>query len=206
MEREYVLARRISPSNIVEILSLLIFLALFITTKPVFSQEEKIASDKFTYLIENGAGMICENDCGKVFEMISEFPPGKKGDFRIKVLENSAYLKSYLLTKNKVHGKKWEFNYKAMLYSEDRSATPILVELLRDDNLYMRAFTAKALGFIGDKRALEELKRVSEEDKILRVRSKAKWAYEQISGVKLLKEPLEERVGGMRWGDIGGTK
>jgi HEAT repeats len=206
MEREYVLDRKILPSNILKILSFLILLALFITTESVFSQEEKITSDKFTYLIENGARMIRENDCGKVFEMISELPPEKKGDFRIKVLENSAYLKSYLLTKNKVHGKKWEFNYKTMLYSEDRTATPILVELLRDDNLYMRAFTAKALGFIGDKRALEELKRVSEEDKILRVRSRAKWAYEQISGVKLPKESLEERVGEMRWGNIGGLK
>jgi HEAT repeat protein len=67
-----------------------------------------------------------------------------------------------------------------------------LVELLRDDNLYVRAFTAKALGFIGDKRALDELKRVAEKDKSSRVRSRAKWAYEQISGVKLPKESPED--------------
>jgi HEAT repeat protein len=52
----------------------------------------------------------------------------------------------------------------------------------------VRAFTAKALGFIGDKRALDELKRVAEKDKSSRVRSRAKWAYEQISGTKLSKE------------------
>jgi HEAT repeat protein len=97
-----------------------------------------------------------------------------------------------VVTKNKVHGKKWEVSYKSLIYSTDKSATPILVELLRDDNLYVRAFTAKALGFIGDKRALDELKRVAEKDKSSRVRSRAKWAYEQISGGKLRKESLQE--------------
>jgi hypothetical protein len=183
MERESVIARRsLNPGRIIP---LLIFLVLSLPTGAGFALEEKETSDKFSYLIENGARMICENEYEKVLNIISELPPEKKVDLRIKVLENSAYLKSYLLTKNKVHAQKWEVSYKTVIYSNDRTATPILVELLRDDNLYVRAFTAKALGFIGDPRALDELRRVAEQDESSRVKSKAKWAYEQISGGKL---------------------
>ncbi len=98
----------------------------------------------------------------------------------------------YVVSKNEVYGKKWEFSYKSLIYSTDKTATLILVDLLRDDNLYVRAFTAKALGFIGDKRALDELKRVAEKDKSSRVRSRAKWAYEQIAGGKPLAEEKAE--------------
>jgi hypothetical protein len=188
MKRELKLVRKSLSLNILRILSLLIFLGLFATAGPGLAQTGEEASDKFTYLIENGARMIRENEFEKVLDMVGELPPEKKGDFRAKALENSAYLKGYVVTKNEVYGKKWEFSYKSLIYSTDKTATTILVELLRDDNLYVRAFTAKALGFIGDKRALDELKRVTEKDKSSRVRSRAKWAYEQISGTKLSKE------------------
>lgn len=192
MERESLLVRRDSFLNVVQILPFLIILAVPMITESRFAQTGEKASDTFTYLIENGARMIRENQFEKVLDMVGELPPEKKGDFRVKALENSTYLKGYVVTKNKVYGKKWEVSYKSLIYSTDKSATPILVELLRDDNLYVRAFTAKALGFIGDRRALEELKKVAEKDKSSRVRSRAKWAYEQISGGKLRKESPQE--------------
>jgi len=167
---------------------LVIFLFLLLSPPSGIGQIGSEASDRFAYLIENGARMIRENEFEKILDMIAELPSEKKGDFRVKALENSAYLKGYVVTKNKVYGKRWEVSYKALIYSTDKSATPILVELLRDDNLYVRAFTAKALGFIGDKRALDELKRVARKDESSRVRSRAKWAYEQIFGGKLLAE------------------
>ncbi len=171
---------------------LVIFLSLLLSPQSSTGQTGKEASDKFTSLIENGARMIRENEFEKVLDIVGELTSAEKRDFRIIALENSAYLKGYVVTKNKVYGKKWEVSYKSLIYSTDKSATPILVELLKDDDLYVRAFTAKALGFIGDKRALDELKRVAEKDKSSRVRSRAKWAYEQIYGGKLLKEsPLE---------------
>lgn len=188
MKGKSMFVRKSLSLNIVSILSLLIFLALFIIAEAVFSQEEKITSDKFIYLIENGARMIRDKEFEKVLDLIDELPSEKKGDFRIKALENSAYLKGYVVTKNKVYGKKWKVSYNSLIYSTDKSATPILIELLRDDSLHVRAFTAKALGFIGDKRALDELEKVAEKDKSSRVRSRAKWAYEQISGNKVLTE------------------
>lgn len=180
--------------------TLLLFIFLFLLSIPVpgLSQEAKgegkEGADKFSYLIENGVRMLRENEFEKVLDMIGELPLEKKGDSSIRALESTAYLKGYLLAKKKVYEKKWEASYKALIYSTGKSATPILVELLGDDNLYVRAFTAKALGFIGDKRALDELKRVSEKDKSSRVKSRAKWAYEQISGGKIPKGPVEEKV------------
>jgi HEAT repeat protein len=40
------------------------------------------------------------------------------------------------------------------------------------------------LGYIGDKRALKDLREVGENDENRKVRKSAKWAYEQISGVE----------------------
>jgi len=163
----------------------------------VFSASGAAQEDKFTYLIENGAKMIRENQFDKVVEMIREVPLEKKSDFRIKVIENFAYLKGYVMTKRRVYGEKWKLFYNTMILSGDKSATPILVELLKDDNPYVRAYTAKALGYIGDEKALEELKRVSDQDENMKVRRRAKWAYEQIAGIKPsgeFEEGSEERV------------
>ncbi len=193
MEKESLSVRRNPFLNVVQMLPFLMILAVPMITESGFAQTGEKASDTFIYLIENGARMIRENEFEKVLDMIGDLPPEKKGDFRTKVLESSAYLKGYVITKNKVYGKKWEVSYKSLIYSTDKSATPVLVELLSDNNLYVRAFTAKTIGFIGDKRASEELKRVAENDDSSRVRSRAKWAYEQISGGKLRKELAEEK-------------
>jgi len=154
--------------------------------------EEKEIDDKFSSLIENGSRMIRENEFDKVLSEIQALPPEKRLDFRIRVLENSASLKAYLVTKKKEYGKAWQVYYKTMCYSRDKTATSILIDLLKDSDPYMRAFTARALGYLGDQRALEELKKVAQQDPNGKVRSRAKEAYEQIFGGKLPKEPLKE--------------
>src|SRR4030067_350375 len=120
MKRELKLVGGSLSLNIVRILSFLIFIGLFVTVESGFAQEDKETSDKFTYLIENGARMIRGNEFEKVLDMIGELPSEKKGDFRVKALENSAYLKGYVVTKNKVYGKKWEVSYKSLIYSTDK--------------------------------------------------------------------------------------
>jgi hypothetical protein len=145
-----------------------------------FSISGSAQEDKFSYLIENGVKMIKESDFEKVLNSIDELPLERKGDFRIKVLQNFAYLKGYMVTSRREYGNRWKAYYNSMLQSGDKTATPILVELLKDDDPYVRLYTAKALGFIGDQRALEELKKVEEQDRNVKVRSGAKWAYEQL--------------------------
>ena len=181
---------------LVEVLFPFIFLFLFLIPMSGFAQEVKgegkDAQEKFSYLIENGARMIRENDFEKVFSMIRELAPEKKVDFRVRVIENFANLKAYLVTKNKEYGKKWQVDYKPMVYKGDKTATLILVDLLKDSDPYIRAFTARALGYLGDQTALDEVKRVADKDPNSKVRSRAKWAYEHISGSKLPQEPLKE--------------
>jgi hypothetical protein len=160
--------------------SLGIFLILILFLVFSASSEE----DKFTYLIENGPKMIRENDFEKVFSIIKELPSEKKGDFRVRIIENFAYLKGYLVIKNKQYGEKWKIDYKPIVYTRDKSATPILVELLKDGDPYVRSYTANALGYIGDNRALEELKRVSEQDESEKVKKRAQRAYDQIAVIK----------------------
>jgi len=158
-----------------------------------FAQEgEKEIQDPFTYLIEHGSRMIRENEIDKLFHLIDRLPQEKKYDFRIRVIENFTNLKAYLVIKKKEYGKRWQSDYKPMVYSRNKSATPILIDLLKDSDPYIRAFTARALGYLGDERALEVLKQLAETDPNSKVKSRAKWAYEYLSGKKFSKEPIED--------------
>jgi hypothetical protein len=71
-----------------------------------------------------------------------------------------------------------------------------LVELLKDEDHYVRDHAAAALGYIGDERALEELKRVSDQDEKGKVRRRAQWAYDQIAAMKpgAVEEGSKEKV------------
>lgn len=145
----------------------------------VFAQE---TAEKYTFLIENGARMIRENEFEKVLNMIEELPPFRKADFRVRVLENFAYLKGYLVTKKKEYGKKWQEDYKPLCYTKDKSATSILIDLLKDNDPYIRAFTARALGFLGDQTSLDSIREVANQDPNKKVRLRARESYKRITG------------------------
>lgn len=175
---------------LITFISLIFFLIPWSGFTQEIKGEKKEVEDKFPSLIENGSRMIRENEFDKVLSEIQALPPEKRSDFRVRVLENSASLKAYLVTKKKEYGRKWQSDYKPMVYTRNMTATPILIDLLKDSDPYMRAFTARALGYLGDQRALEELKKVAQQDPNGKVRSRAKDAYEQLSGGKLPKEAL----------------
>jgi len=158
-------------------LSVLLTLVLLLA----FSASSAAQEDNFTYLIENGAKMISENQVDSVLDKIRELPLEKKSDTRIKVIENFANLKGYVMTKRREYGERWKLSYKSVILSGDKSATPILVELLRDEDQYVRDYAAAALGYMGDERALEELQRVADQDEKGKVRKRAQWAHDQIS-------------------------
>lgn len=126
--------------------------------------------------------MIRENEFEKVLSMIEELPPFRKTDFRVRVLENFAYLKGYLITKKKEYGKKWQDDYKPLCYTKDKSAISILIDLLKDNDPYIRAFTARALGFLGDSTALDTIREVANRDPNQKVRERAREAYKRITG------------------------
>ena len=185
--------RKRSNLYLISVLLPLTFLLLLLFTSVGFAQEvtgeKKESQEKFSYLIENGSRMIRENDFEKVFSMIRELPPEKKVDFRVRVIENFAYLKGYLVIKKDEYGRKWQVGYKPMVYTGDKSATPILIDLLKDSDPYMRTFTARALGYLGDHTVLEELEKVATQDQNSKVKSRSREAYYRISGKKLPGEP-----------------
>jgi hypothetical protein len=178
-----------SSYHIAGTLLLPVFLFLFSIPVAGLAQNEKgegkEPQDNFSYLIENGARMIRENEFERVLIMIGELSSEKKWNFRVKVLENSAYLKGYLVTKKKDYERKWGDYYETMCYSGDKTATIILIDLLKDSDPYMRAFTAVALGYLGDQSALVELGKIATQDQNSKVRSRAREAYNKISGKKL---------------------
>lgn len=164
----------------------ILFLLLLLVPLTGFTQESKEESlEKFSILIENGARMIRENEIEKVFNLIEELPHEKRRDFRVRVIENFANLKAYLISKNKEVGKKWQKDYKPMCYTGDKSATSILIDLLKDKDPYIRAFTARALGFLGDQTALGPIREVATRDPNQKVRSRAMEAYKRITGYDL---------------------
>jgi hypothetical protein len=166
---------------------LLALVLLLVFSAPLLAQE-----DTFAYLIENGVKMIRENQIDKVLDMIRGLPLEKKSDFRIKVIENFANLKGYVMTKRREYAERWKLSYKSIILSGDKRATPILVELLRDENHYVRDYATAALGYIGDERALEELQRVSDQDEKGKVRKRAQWARDQIGAMNPSRKSEEE--------------
>ncbi len=161
----------------------ILFVLLLLLSQPiVFAQE---TSDKFSLLIENGARMIRENEIGKVFNLIKDLTPEKRYDFRVRVIENFANLKAYLISNKKEYGKKWQEDYKSLCYTKDTSATPILLDLLKDNDPYIRAFTARTLGFLGDHTSLEALRELAKQDPNRKVRSRARETYKRITGYDL---------------------
>lgn len=85
----------------------------------------------------------------KVLDLIGELIVGKKSDFRIRAIENFAYLEGYLMKKKKEYGQKWKVDHKP-------------------------------------------IKKVAESDPNQKVKSRAKKAYEMISGGELPKEPIKD--------------
>ncbi len=156
------------------------FILLLLLNYPiVFAQE---TSEKFSLLIENGSRMIRENEIEKVFNLIKDLTPEKRSDFRVRVIENFANLKAYLISNKKEYGKKVQEDYKPLCYTKDKSATPILIDLLKDNDPYIRAFTARALGFLGDHTSLEALREVANQDPNRKVRLRAREGYKRITG------------------------
>jgi HEAT repeat protein len=185
--------KRIKEKGVIFNFIKILFLLLFLVPLTGFTQEAKEVRketlDKFSNLIENGARMIRENEIEKVFNLIEDLPQEKRGDFRVRVIKNFANLKAYLISKNKEYGKKWQEDYKPLCFTGDKTATSILIDLLRDNDPYMRAFTLRALGFLGDQTALEPIKNLANQDPNEKVRLRAREAFKRITGYDLPRSP-----------------
>lgn len=156
------------------------------------TEKKEEMSDKYSYLIENGSRLIRENQFEKVLDLVRELPSEKRVDFKIRVIENFAYLKGFLVNKNREYGQKWKVDRRAIVYTGDKTATLILIDLLKDEHAHFRIYTLRALAYLGDQRALEPLQSLSNLDPNEKVRGTAKKAYIAIGGKSPVQGSLKE--------------
>lgn len=136
------------------------------------------------FLIQNGSKLIAAGDYNHVLNLIKNLPEKARNNIQIRTLEYFANLKGWVTNKDQVCKTNWWTLRTELIKLGDSEATPMLVIFLEDKDPYLRLYAAELLSHIGDKRALKDLREVGENDENPKVRKKAKWAYEQISGEK----------------------
>jgi hypothetical protein len=132
-------------------------------------------------LIQQGPTLVAQGDYRRVLDMIAALPDEEKNNIQVRTLECFANLKGWVSDKDPVRKMDWWGLRLKLMYVGDTEATPVSVSFLKDPNPYMRKYAAELLGYIGDKRALDELSAVKENDDNSGVRKYATWAYKQIS-------------------------
>ncbi len=133
-------------------------------------------------LIQQGPALIAEGNYKRVLDLIEDLPLKARNNIQIRTLECFANLKGWLSVKDQVYKMNWWGLRLKLMYVGDTEATPMLVIFLKDKDPYVRKYAAELLGYIGDERALDDLREVGKNDKNSGVRRYAKWAYKQISG------------------------
>jgi len=136
------------------------------------------------FLIHNGPKLIAEDQYSRVLELIEDLPGRRRRHIQIQTLGCFANLKGWVSDRDKGCKLGWWNLRQKLINSGDNEATPLLVIFLKDEDPWLRLYAAELLGHIGDKRALNDLRAVGENDENRKVRKYAKRAYEQISGEK----------------------
>jgi len=136
------------------------------------------------FLIQNGPRLIVEGEHDPVLELIEDLPRKRRRHVQVQTLGCFANLKGWVCDRDKSCKLGWWNLRQKLINSGDNQATPTLVILLKDEDPYVRLYSAELLGHIGDERALEYPRAVGENDKNRKVRKYAGKAYEQISGEK----------------------
>ena len=137
------------------------------------------------FVIQEGPKLISEGNYNQVLDLIEDLPVKARGDTQIKTLVCFANLKCWVSDKKGFCKTNWWSMREELIGSGNSDATPVLLVFLKDQDKWMRKYAAELLGYIGDKRALKDLREVAENDNNYRVRSYAKWAYKMIAGEKI---------------------
>ena len=148
--------------------------------------EAKTSPEEF--IIQEGPKLISEGKYKQVMDSIEDLPAIEAGKIQIKTLEFFANLKGWVSNKDQVCKKNWWALRTELIKLGDNEATPMLVIFLKDEDPWMRLYAAELLSHIGDKRALNDLRKAGENDENHKVRKFAIWAYEQISGERFYIE------------------
>ena len=146
---------------------------------------KKSLGEKEKFLIQNGPKLIAQGEHDFVLDLIEDLPPRSRWrNAQIQTVECFANLKGWVRGKDTTCKLSWWKLRQKLIDSGDNEATPTLVIFLKDEDSYLRYYAAELLGYIGDTRALEDLRTAGKNDENFRVRKYSKWAYEEISGEK----------------------
>jgi HEAT repeat protein len=121
----------------------------------------------------HGPQLLQENKQLRILEQINKLTGEERQNINIKILESFAHLKRYVLDKDKSSKQPWGQLYKSIENSKDRSATPMLLKIARDQEEYTRLYAVTLLGSIGDQRALNDLQQIANTDPNRKIRSGA---------------------------------
>lgn len=148
---------------------------------PVAVEEEPTLDS----LTEKGPALIAEGRYMEVLNMIQMLPAKDRVKVEIRTLECFANLKCWVLHKDPNCKLTWWDQRQKLVNWGNKEATPVLINLLKTSDPWLRKYAAELLAYIGDERALDALRDAAINDEKSAVRRYAKKAYKEISGEKL---------------------
>jgi HEAT repeat protein len=78
-----------------------------------------------------------------------------------------------VLDRDKSSKQPWGQLYKSIENSGDRSATPLLINIAKDQDEYTRLYAVALLASVGDQRALNDLQQIANTDPNRKIRNSA---------------------------------
>jgi serine/threonine protein kinase len=124
-------------------------------------------------LVERGPSLLRQNKYTELIKDINKLPTVERQSTNIKVLECFAHLKNWILMKDNNSKAMWGNLYKVLQHSEDRTATPLLIQIIKDPEDWTRLYAVALLGNIGDQRALGDLRKIAANDSNSKIRKSA---------------------------------
>jgi serine/threonine protein kinase len=124
-------------------------------------------------LVDRGPTLLRQNKYTELIKDINKLTPVERQSTNIKVLECFAHLKNWILMKDNNSKAIWGSLYKVLQHSEDRTPTPLLIQIIKDPEDWTRLYAVALLGNIGDQRALDDLRKIAANDSNAKIRKSA---------------------------------
>jgi len=124
-------------------------------------------------LISQGTQLLTENRQLRILEQVQKLTPEERQTINVKVLECFAHLKRIVVDKDKHSKPFWNQLYESLEKSNNRNATPLLIKITKDPEVYTRLYAVTLLGNIGDKRAIGDLQQIANSDPNRKIRRSA---------------------------------
>ena len=154
----------------------------------VAQKKEKVNAEIEEFLLQNGPELIANGQYQQVLTLIEDLPIESRRQVKIRTIECFANLKGWTTEKDMICKMNFGALRQKIISLRNSAVTPLLVIFLKDEDRWLRKYAAELLGWIGDERALNDLREAASNDEEFGVRKYAKWAYEQISGEKFKKQ------------------